>query len=85
METLGTEEIVWRPSEEMIANANMTAFMKALGIAGYDKLARRSVEEPEWFWDALIRHCGIQFYKPYDQVLDLSDGLPSRLRGPVHS
>ncbi|MCZ6645831.1 MAG: AMP-binding protein [SAR324 cluster bacterium] len=76
MESLGIQEIVWRPSKEMIANANMTVFMKALGISEYGELARRSVEEPEWFWDALIRHCGIRFYKPYDQVLDLSGGLP---------
>ncbi|MDQ6774084.1 MAG: AMP-binding protein, partial [Candidatus Dormibacteraeota bacterium] len=41
-----------------------------------EELQRRSTAEPEWFWDAVVRDLGIRFDKPYDLVLDLSDGVP---------
>ena len=27
-----------------------------------------------WFWDAVLLDLGIEFYRPYSQVVDLSDG-----------
>jgi acetyl-CoA synthetase len=76
MENEAMREIAWRPDEEAAAASNMRAFMHAQGIGEFDELARRSVEEPEWFWDALIRHSGIRFYRPYDAVMDTSGGMP---------
>src|SRR5439155_2671711 len=29
-----------------------------------------------WFWDTVVRDLDIQFYKPYSQVVDLSQGKP---------
>ena len=70
-----TTEIAWRPDERTIAESNLTALMRALGCADYDDLVARSAAEPEWFWDALIRHLDFRFYEPYGAVLDTSDGI----------
>ena len=66
--------VVWRPDESIRRSANLTAFMNAHGVADYDALNRRSVEDPQWFWNALIAHFGLRFGRPYDRVLDISAG-----------
>lgn len=67
---------VWFPSEETRRNANWTAFLRDVNLGSYEELLRRADADPAWFWNALIRHVGFRFIKPYDQVLDLSGGLP---------
>ena len=69
-------EIAWRPSPEYVENANVTRFMRAHGIASIDEFRRRSIEEPEWFWDAVVKDLGIEFTTPYERVLDSSAGTP---------
>ena len=69
-------DIVWRPSEDYIERANVTRFMRAHGIGSYDELVARSRDDVEWFWDAVIEDLGIEFFRPYDRVLDTSDGVP---------
>ena len=69
-------EIVWNPSEEYIERANVTRFMRANGIGSYDELVKRSTDDIEWFWDAVVRDLGIDFYEPYQRVVDTSDGKP---------
>lgn len=70
------EEIIWTPSEEYIERANVTRFMRAHGIGSYEELVKRSQEDIEWFWDAVVRDLEIEFYEPYHRVLDLSRGKP---------
>lgn len=67
-------EIVWRASPEQIAQTQLKQFMDAHGISTYDELLRRSGTDIEWFWDAVIRQLGIEFYVPYRSVVDLSRG-----------
>ncbi|MBV8295476.1 MAG: AMP-binding protein [Acidimicrobiia bacterium] len=65
---------VWFPTDP--ASTNVGRFMAAHGIARYEDLERRSVEDPEWFWDAVVKFLDIDFPTPYRQVLDVSDGIP---------
>ena len=37
---------------------------------------RRSTTDIAWFWDTVLRDLGIQFYKPYSHVVDLTQGKP---------
>jgi acetyl-CoA synthetase len=67
-------EIVWRPSPEYIANANVTRFMRRHGIEDFHQLVVRSQEDIEWFWDAVVDDLGIDFFDRYTQVLDASRG-----------
>lgn len=68
--------IVWRPTEDYVERANVTRFMRAHGIGSYDELIRRSQNDLEWFWDAVVQDLGIEFYEPYERVLDTSRGIP---------
>ena len=68
--------VVWRPDENIVREANLTAFMRAHSVTSYDELNRRSVADPEWFWNALIAHFDLRFGTPYQRVLDLSAGAP---------
>jgi acetyl-CoA synthetase len=67
-------EIVWRPSEEVLARTNAVRLMRRCGVADYWELVRRSYEEPDWFWPAAIEDMGLEFFEPWEQVLDESRG-----------
>jgi acetyl-CoA synthetase len=68
-------EIAWKPTPEYVENANVTRLMRAHGIETIDELRRRSVEDPAWFWDAVVQDLPIEFSTPYDEVMDLSAGV----------
>ena len=68
-------EIVWRPTQDHIQQANLTKFMKLHEIATFEELMQRSTEDVGWFTDAVLKFLDIQFYKPYSEVVDLSQGI----------
>jgi acetyl-CoA synthetase len=68
-------DVVWTPTPEVIERANVTRFMRAHGIQTYEDLVARSTSDIEWFWDAVVKDLGIEFFEPYTQVLDSSDGV----------
>ena len=68
--------VVWRPDAELLRTSNVSRFMAAEQIDGFPELVERSIDDPEWFWDAVVRFLGIRFSRPYDRVLDTSDGVP---------
>lgn len=67
-------DFVWEPTPEYIENANVTRLMRKLGIDDFHELVRRSQEDIEWFWAAAIEDVGIEFFEPYDRILDASEG-----------
>ena len=67
---------VWAPaSSEAAAATNVGRFMAAHGINDFPELVRRSIDEAEWFWDAVVRFLDLEWFSPYSQVLDASDGI----------
>ncbi|RLJ65136.1 acetoacetate--CoA ligase [Sulfurisoma sediminicola] len=60
-----TAQVVWQPSAERIAAANMTAFMREAAsrwnrvFADYAELHRWSIEHPEEFWVSLWEFGGV--------------------------
>ncbi len=50
--------------------------MAAHGIHDLPQLHQRAIDNPEWFWDAVLADLGIEFYTPYNRVIDTSPGLP---------
>ena len=48
--------------------------MSSHGIDDLADLHRRAIEDPAWFWDAVLADLGIEFYTPYSQVIDTSPG-----------
>ena len=69
-------DIVWRPSAELIAQSRLKQFMDCHGIGTLAELQRRSTENIEWFWDAVMRELDLEFYQPYERIVDLSRGIP---------
>lgn len=67
-------EFVWYPTPEYIDGSHLQQFMQAHRIASLDELHRRSVQDIAWFWDAALKYLDIQFYEPYSQIVDLSQG-----------
>jgi acetyl-CoA synthetase len=68
-------EIVWRPTEEYIERAHLTAFMREHRIKDFNELMSRSTEDVVWFTDAVLKYLDIQFYEPYAKVVDVSEGI----------
>jgi len=65
---------VWRPTAEQVEAANVTRLMRAEGVERFDDLVARSIADPTWFWDAVVRDLDIEFTTPFEQVLDLARG-----------
>jgi acetyl-CoA synthetase len=67
-------EVVWTPDEETLERANVVRLMRSQGIGDYWELVRRSQEEPDWFWPAVVEDLGLEFSTPWERVCDLSRG-----------
>ncbi len=68
-------DVVWRPDPAVAATTNVARFAAAHGIGSFEELRRRSIDEPEWFWDAVVEFLGLPFATPYSSVLDTSLGI----------
>ena len=67
-------EVVWRPDEETLARANVVRLIRKHGFASYRDLVVRSIDDPEWFWPAVVDDLGLEFFEPWEEVVDLSRG-----------
>ncbi|PYL06440.1 MAG: AMP-dependent synthetase [Verrucomicrobia bacterium] len=69
-------EFVWHPSSELVTQSNLQQFIDKHRLGSYKELMRKSTTDIAWFWNAVLCALGIQFYKPYSQIVDLSEGKP---------
>jgi acetyl-CoA synthetase len=67
-------EYVWQPGDP--GATNVGRFMAEHGVGSLAELQRRSVEDPAWFWDAVVQFLALPFSTPYSQVLEVSKGIP---------
>ena len=70
------EDIIWRPNEDFLENSNVARFMKKHGLASYEELLDYFREDVGRFWEAIEKDMGVSWYRPYDQIMDPSGGLP---------
>ncbi|PZR60910.1 MAG: AMP-dependent synthetase [Candidatus Eremiobacter antarcticus] len=70
------EAFVWQPSPEVIERANITHFMRAVGVAHLQGLWDFARADIAGFYDRLVREIHLSWFKPYERVLDLSRGVP---------
>ena len=68
-------DIVWRPSESLVAQSRLKHFMDRHAIATTAELHEKSIANPEWFWNSVLEALQIEFYEPYSAVVDLSQGI----------
>ena len=66
---------VFFPEPADIEHAHVTQLQRELGLDSYDALFAWSVAEREAFWQQTIARLGIRLQKPYQQLVDLSQGV----------
>ena len=71
-----TAELAWQPTPEYVERANVTRFMRMAGVESIADLRRRSVQDVEWYWDAVVKDLQLEFATPYERVVDGSRGAP---------
>jgi acetyl-CoA synthetase len=57
-----------------MSRSRLRAFMDRLGIDDFEELLNRAAWSPEWFWHRVVEDLGLEFYTPYERVLDTSRG-----------
>ena len=62
-------------TDEVIEKAQLTKFMKQIGVSGWDELYQRSIEDVESFTDEVLKFLDIKFDPPYEKLLDTSEGI----------
>lgn len=65
---------IWEPAREFIERANVWRFMQKLGFDDREAFLAWSRESNEEFWDAMVREAKIEWFTPYQRVLDASAG-----------
>jgi len=68
-------EVVWRPTPEILEQANLTRFMRMHDVETFETLLERSSQQVEWFTEAVLDYLQVRFRVPYDRILDLSRGI----------
>ncbi len=70
-----TDNYVWKPTAEIVDHSNIGRFMRRHRIAGYRELVAQSTSDIEWFWRAAVEDLEIEFFRPFERVLDSSRGI----------
>ena len=72
---LENQPIAWIPSEEIKERAQLTRFMKQIGVSTFDELYQFSIGDVEKFTAEVLHFLDIKFNPPYQKLLDLPDGV----------
>ncbi len=65
---------VWFPGD--VTATNVGRFMAHVHAPDFTALHEKSVTEPQWFWDEVVKYLGIKFREPYTEVLNVDNGIP---------
>jgi len=74
--------VLWQPSAERIARAQLVHFMASLrsvtgpAVETYEALWRWSIAQPEAFWAAVWDFCAVRSSRRWDAVLEDGDQMP---------
>jgi acetyl-CoA synthetase len=66
--------MIWEPTREFIEGTNVWRFMQRLGFDDREAFLRFSRDDPERFWDEMMREMRVEWFTPYNEVLDLTGG-----------
>ena len=74
-DNLDNQLIAWKPTAEVIENAQLTRFMKQTGTSNWDELYQFSIRDIEKFTAEALKFLDIQFDPPYRELLNASEGV----------
>jgi acetyl-CoA synthetase len=66
--------MIWEPAPDFVESTNAWRFLRRLGFQNREDFLRFSREEPERFWDEMIREMRVEWFRPYETVMDSSRG-----------
>src|SRR6188472_4474125 len=69
------QPIAWTPTPDVIERAQLTKFMRQVGVSTWDELYQFSIRDVERFTEEVLKFLDIKFDPPYDKLLDTSDGI----------
>src|SRR5258708_14512743 len=72
---LEDQPIAWTPTPEVIERAQLTRFMKQVGVSTWEQLYQYSINDVEMFTAEVLRFLDIKFDPPYEKLLDISSGI----------
>lgn len=72
---LEDQPIAWTPTPEVIERAQLTRFMKQVGVSSWDELYAFSIRDVEKFTEEVLKFLDIKFDPLYEKALDLSNGV----------
>ncbi len=72
---LEDQPIAWTPTPEVIERAQLTRFMKQVGVSTWDELYEFSIRDVEKFTEEVLKFLDIKFDPPYEKLLDVSGGV----------
>ncbi len=72
--TFEDQPIAWTPTPEVIERAQLTKFMRHVGVSTWDELYEFSIRDVEKFTEEVLKFLDIKFDPPYEKLLDLSNG-----------
>ncbi len=72
---LDDQPIAWTPTPDVIERAQLTKFMRQVGISTWDELYQFSIRDVEKFTEEVLKFLDIKFDPPYEKLLDKSKGV----------
>ncbi|MBX3291719.1 MAG: AMP-binding protein [Acidobacteria bacterium] len=80
---LEDQPIAWTPTPDVIERAQLTKFMRQVGVSTWDELYEFSISDVEKFTEEVLKFLDIKFDPPYEKLLDTSNGpeMPTWLSG----
>ncbi len=74
-DNLEHQQIAWQPTVEVIEKAQLTRFMKQVGVKTWDELYQFSINDVEKYSEEVLKFLDIKFDPPYEKLLDTSEGI----------
>jgi acetyl-CoA synthetase len=72
---LEDQPIAWTPTPDVIERAQLTKFMRQVGVSTWDDLYEFSIRDVEKFTEEVLKFLDIKFDPPYEKLLDTSNGI----------
>ena len=69
------QPVAWTPDAETVAASNLARFWTRHGLASYAELQAWALADVGRFWDAVLADLGVEFVRPYTQILDTTTGI----------
>lgn len=72
---LEDQPIAWTPTADVVERAQVTKFMRQVGVSTWEELYAFSIRDVEKFTEEVFKFLDMKFDPPYEKLLDTSNGI----------